>query len=65
MWRLVEPTRQQDDFGPTEWVSVSWSKSPFMEEEESCILLDGSNGSRIVAHVPLPDTSVGKIQYKA
>ena len=27
--------------------------------------IDGSNGSRIVAHVPLPDTSVGKIQYKA
>ena len=65
MWRLVEPTRQQDDFGPTEWISVSWSMSPFMEIEESCVLMDGSNGTRIVAHVPLPDTAVGKIQYKA
>ncbi len=65
MWRLVEPTRQQDDFGPTEWISVSWSMSEFIEKDESCILLDGSNGTRIVSHIPLPDTAVGKIQYKA
>tara|TARA_B100000579_G_C22460011_1_gene678477 strand:- start:345 stop:692 length:348 start_codon:yes stop_codon:yes gene_type:complete len=27
--------------------------------------MDGSNGTRIEAHIPLPDTSVGKLQYKA
>ena len=65
MWRLVEPTRQQDDFGPTEWVSVGWSLSAFVEEDENCTLLDGSNGTSIVANIPLPDTAVGKIHYKA
>ena len=65
MWRLVEPTRQQDDFGPTEWIAVEWEKSAFAETEISCILLDGSNGTIVEAGIPVPDTSVGKIHYKA
>ncbi len=65
MWRFVEPNRQQNDFGPTEWVEVPWSRTGFNETFEECPLLDGSNGTRLVSHVPLPDTSVGKIQYKA
>lgn len=65
MWRLVEPTRQQDDFGPTEWIAVEWDKSAFAETEMSCILLDGSNGTIVEAGIPVPDTSVGKIHYKA
>lgn len=65
MWRLVEPTRQQDDFGPTEWIAVEWDKSAFAETEISCILLDGSNGTIVEAGIPVPDTSVGKIHYKA
>ena len=35
------------------------------ETTEMCELLDGSNGTRMVGDIPLPDTSVGKIQYKA
>jgi len=65
MWRFVEPNRQQNDYGPTEWVDVAWSISPFMEPGEQCILLDGSNGTMLESYIPLPDTSVGKIQYKA
>ena len=65
MWRFVEPNRQQNDYGPTEWVNVAWSMSPFMEPGEQCVLLDGSNGTMLESHIPLPDTSVGKIQYKA
>ena len=69
MWRLVQPNRQQDDFGPTEWVDVPWKMSAFAEpgedEESGCILLDGSNGTVLHSEIPLPDTSVGKIQYKA
>ena len=67
MWRLVEPTRTQNDFGPTEWVDVPWKMSAFAvpEEPESCILLDGENGTSLSSSIPLPDTSVGKIQYKA
>ena len=65
MWRFVEPNRQQNDYGPTEWIDVPWSMSAFMEPGEQCILLDGSNGTRLESYIPLPDTSVGKIQYKA
>ena len=65
MWRFVEPTRQQNDYGPTEWVEVPWKMSAFRETMEQCDLLDGSNGTRLVGDIPLPETSVGKIQYKA
>ena len=65
MWRFVEPNRQQNDYGPTEWIDVPWSMSAFMEPGDQCILLDGSNGTRLESYIPLPDTSVGKIQYKA
>ena len=39
--------------------------SKFTETMEQCELLDGSNGTSLVGQIPLPDTSVGKIQYKA
>lgn len=65
MWRLVEPTRQQDDFGPTEWITVPWEMSGFEEVGSSCELLDGSNGTVLQAKIPVPDSSVGKIHYKA
>ena len=65
MWRLVEPTRQQDDFGPTEWRTVPWEMSGFNDIGGSCELLDGSNGTVLQAHIPVPDSSVGKIHYKA
>ena len=65
MWRFVEPTRQQNDFGPTDWIEVPWEMSKFTETMEQCELLDGSNGTSLVGQIPLPDTSVGKIQYKA
>ena len=37
-WRFVEPTRQQDDFGPTEWRFVDWNKAAFTIKGESCEL---------------------------
>jgi len=64
-WRFVEPTRQQDDFGPTEWRSVKWEKAPFAAIGEDCELRDGTNGTIISSSVPIPDTSVGKLQYRA
>jgi hypothetical protein len=65
MWRFVEPNRQQDDFGPTEWIEVPWEMSGFESTGSSCILLDGSNGTVLQAQIPVPDSSVGKIHYKA
>ena len=34
-------------------------------DQSQCSLVDGANGTLIEAKVPLPDTSVGKLQYKA
>lgn len=64
-WRFVEPTRQQDDFGPTEWRFVDWNKAAFTIKGESCELKDGTNGTILTSSVPIPDTSVGKLQYRA
>ena len=65
----VQPNRQQNDFGPTEWIDVPWKMSAFSVPPEGqdtqCVLLDGSNGTVLHSQIPLPDTSVGKIQYKA
>ena len=65
MWRFVEPTRLQDDYGPTEWNFMPWEMSPFTELNQQCQLKDGMNGTLISADIPLPDTVVGEIHYKA
>ncbi len=65
MWRFVEPTRNQDDFGPTEWNYKPWEMSGFEELNQQCQLKDGMNGTLISADIPLPDTAVGEIHYKA
>jgi hypothetical protein len=65
MWRTVKPNRQQDDFGPTEWVKESWTKTAFQETGEGCTLLNDENGTLIVASVPVPDDFSGKLHYKA
>ncbi|MFQ3321856.1 MAG: hypothetical protein ACI9O1_000956 [Candidatus Thalassarchaeaceae archaeon] len=65
MWRFVEPTRNQDDFGPTEWNYKPWEMSGFEELNQQCQLKDGMNGTLISAEIPLPDTAVGEIHYKA
>jgi len=65
MWRFVEPTRSQDDFGPTEWNYMPWEMSGFTELNQQCQLQDGMNGTLISAGIPLPDTVVGEIHYKA
>ena len=65
MWRTVKPNRQQDDFGPTEWVKESWVKTAFQETGDRCTLLNDENGTLIVASVPVPDDFSGKLHYKA
>ena len=64
-WRFVEPNRQQDDYGPTEWRLVPWEKAPFTASGADCQLKDGTNGTVLTSTVPIPDTSVGKLQYRA
>lgn len=64
MWRMVKPTRQQSDYGPREWRTTAWSMTPFTVQEESCVLLDGSNGTILQADVPVPDDTSGELHYK-
>ena len=64
-WRFVEPNRLQNDYGPTEWREVPWEKAPFAASGNDCELKDGTNGTVLTSAVPIPDTSVGKLQYRA
>ena len=44
---------------------VNWNKAAFTIKGESCELRDGTNGTILTSSVPIPDTSVGKLQYRA
>ena len=66
MYRQVTPTRMQNDYGPTEWKEVQpWAMTGFEESTIRCELLDGSNGTTVIANIPVPETSVGEIHYRA
>ena len=66
MWRTVEPTRQQSDFGAKEWVEEDWKMTGFEETEENCSLNNNHTGGMlIVANVPVPDDFSGKLHYKS
>lgn len=65
MWRMVKPTRQQSDYGPTEWGDVPWGMTGFEETSDSCNLTNGGNGTWVVATLPVPEDTSGKLQYKA
>jgi hypothetical protein len=66
-WRLVSPSRLQSDFGPTEWGTSGWQATPFSPTEDgaNCTLLDNSTGTLLIAMIPVLDTSVGQIHYRA
>tara|TARA_B100000902_G_scaffold20031_1_gene24007 strand:- start:590 stop:2812 length:2223 start_codon:yes stop_codon:yes gene_type:complete len=66
MYRQVTPTRMQNDYGPTEWKEVQpWAMTGFEQTTIRCELLDGSNGTTAIANIPVPETSVGEIHYRA
>jgi len=66
MYRQVTPTRVQNDYGPTEWNELQpWAMSGFDQTTIRCELLDGTNGTTVIANIPVPETSVGEIHYRA
>tara|TARA_B100000579_G_scaffold437993_1_gene470647 strand:+ start:4212 stop:6473 length:2262 start_codon:yes stop_codon:yes gene_type:complete len=66
MYRQVTPTRVQNDYGPTEWNELQpWSMAGFDDTTIRCELLDGTNGTTVIANIPIPETSVGEIHYRA
>ena len=65
-WRLVTPTRQQSDYGPREWRTAEWSKANFsVEDDASCMLNGGENGTVLRTHIPVPDDITGQVHYRA
>ena len=44
---------------------MPWEKAPFAASGNDCQLKDGTNGTILTSAVPIPDTSVGKLQYRA
>ena len=65
MYRTVKPNRAQSDFGPKEWSTTAWSKSPLRETSSTCSLLNGENGTVLRSNLPIPDTVSGQVHYKA
>ena len=65
MYRTVKPNRAQSDFGPKEWSTTAWSKSPLRETSSTCNLLNGENGTVLRSNLPIPDTVSGQVHYKA
>ena len=66
MWRLVKPTRQQSDYGPTEWIESRWLMSKFEETDDNCTLTSGDeNGTLLVSKVPIPEDESGIVHYKS
>ncbi len=64
-WRTVKPSRLQSDYGPREWATTPWQTVEVnMIEDESCSLPDG-NGTVLRGMVPISETAIGKLHYKA
>ncbi len=66
-WRVVTPSRIQSEYGPTEWLSTGWQTTGFAPAADgtNCTLLDNSTGALYIANLPVPDTSVGQVHYRA
>jgi hypothetical protein len=65
MYRTVQPTRLQSDYGPKEWSTTAWSMAMFEETSSICNLLNGENGTVIRSNLPVADTVSGQVHYKA
>lgn len=67
MYRMVKPSRQQSDFGPTEWYTESWSMADFeVIKGETCPLLNETGeGYKVVAHLDVKDDENGFLHYKS
>ena len=66
MYRIVKPSRAQSDYGPREWSTTAWSKSPFkVDSTDTCMLGNGDNGTVLTSSLPVPDNVAGEVHYKA
>ncbi len=63
-WRQVKPSRMQSDFGPREWSTTPWEMTGVEMVEGGCSLAAG-NGTMLRAMLPVSETAVGEVHYKA
>ncbi|MDP6195517.1 MAG: M14 family zinc carboxypeptidase [Candidatus Poseidonia sp.] len=63
-WRQVKPSRMQSDFGPREWSTTPWESTGVEMIEGGCPLAAG-NGTLLRAMLPVSETAVGQVHYKA
>jgi hypothetical protein len=63
-WRQVKPSRMQSDFGPREWSTTPWESTSVKMVEGGCSLAAG-NGTLLRAMLPVSETAVGEVHYKA
>ena len=63
-WRQVKPSRMQSDFGPREWSTTPWESTGVEMVEGGCSLAAG-NGTLLRAMLPVSETAVGEVHYKA
>ena len=63
-WRQVKPSRMQSDFGPREWSTTPWETTNVEMVEGGCPLAAG-NGTLLRAMLPVSETAVGEVHYKA
>ena len=64
LWRTVQPSRLQSDFGPREWATTSWESADMVAVDGGCSVSNG-NGTILRGMVPISETATGELHYKA
>jgi len=65
MWRMVQPSRSQSNFGASEWIEEPWQMTGFNETGQNCTLTNMQEGILISADLPVPEDKSGKLHYKS
>ena len=65
MWRTVQPSRLQSDYGPREWSTTEWTGTAFkLIEDENCLIGGSKNGTILRATLDISETTTGQLHYK-
>jgi hypothetical protein len=65
MWRTVQPSRLQSDYGPREWSTTKWTGTAFkLIEDENCLIGGSKNGTILRATLDISETTTGQLHYK-
>ena len=62
---MVQPSRAQSNFGPSDWIEEPWQMTGFNETGQNCTLTNMEEGTLISANLPVPEDKSGKLHYKS